>query len=365
MPERFVINVPGSATEYVVLEVDTLVELGHGRGPKGGFVTIKDGALRITGGGEASLAAAVQDAGGTLPATLSLSAGNQRAVVVQAQPNPGSDNRPGAAPLRLQGRPAVIQMTDGAGRVHVTIGGDRGDLSLGGRAAAGDALLFAEGQDPAVTARATVRLAGGAANTGGAAIFRSGTGEERVVIEADGARMWIGGNGAGGDICVFAKGETQTRDHTKATVHINGEAADIVLRNADCAEEFDTSAPLAEPGTVMVIEDDESLAPSRQAYDRRVAGVVSGAGAYRPAIVLDRRAEAGERLPIALVGKVHCKVDADAGAIAIGDLLTTSATPGHAMKVADHGRALGSIIGKALQPCASGKGMIPILVALQ
>ena len=108
--------------------------------------------------------------------------------------------------------------------------------------------------------------------------------------------MWIGGNGAGGDICVFASGETQTRDHAKATVHINGEAGDIVLRNADCAEEFDTSMPLAAPGTVMVIADDESLATSQQAYDRRVAGVVSGAGRYRPAIVLDRRSEPGERL---------------------------------------------------------------------
>jgi hypothetical protein len=177
--------------------------------------------------------------------------------------------------------------------------------------------------------------------------------------------MWIGGNGAGGDICVFAQGESQTRDPAKATVHINGDAGDIVLRNADCAEEFNTSVPLAEPGTVMVIEDDESLAPSRRAYDRRVAGVVSGAGQYRPGIVLDRRIEAGERLPIALIGKVHCKVDADAAPIEIGDLLTTSATPGHAMKVSEHGRALGAVIGKALQPFASGRGMIPILVALQ
>ena len=363
MAERLVVKLPGEATEYVVLEVETLIDFGQGRGPKAGVITIKDGAVRITGSGAATLAAEIQDAGGTLPATLSLNSGRQRAVVLQAHPNPATDHS--RAPLRLQGKPALMQMTDDEGRVHVKIDGDSGSLWLGGKGTDGDALLFAAGEDPVSTQAATIHLAGGAANTGGSAVFRSATGQERVVLEAQGARMWIGGNGAGGDICVFASGETQTRDHAKATVHINGEAGDIVLRNADCAEEFDTSMPLAAPGTVMVIADDESLAPSQQAYDRRVAGVVSGAGRYRPAIVLDRRSEPGERLPIALVGKVHCKVDADAGAIEIGDLLTTSATPGHAMKVGDHGRALGSIIGKALQPIASGKGMIPILVALQ
>jgi hypothetical protein len=89
-----------------------------------------------------------------------------------------------------------------------------------------------------------------------------------------------------------------------------------------------------------------------------------GAGDYKPAIVLDGR-KAGNRQPIALTGKACCKVDADLGAIQIGDLLTTSPTSGHAMIAAEPGRALGSIIGKALGPHASGKGMIPILVALQ
>ena len=71
------------------------------------------------------------------------------------------------------------------------------------------------------------------------------------------------------------------------------------------------------------------------------------------------------RMPLALVGKVYCKVDAGHGAIEIGDLLTTSPTPGHAMKAADPMRAFGAVIGKALRPLASGTGLIPILVALQ
>ena len=141
---------------------------------------------------------------------------------------------------------------------------------------------------------------------------------------------------------------------------------DIRLANADCAEDFDIAdATPAEPGTVMVLNDAGELAPSGHAYDTRVAGVVSGAGTYKPGIVLDRRQTVAVRQPIALLGKVFCKVDAQFSAIAAGDLLTTSPTPGHAMATNDPIKAFGAIVGKALRPLASGQGLIPILIALQ
>jgi hypothetical protein len=141
---------------------------------------------------------------------------------------------------------------------------------------------------------------------------------------------------------------------------------DIRLPNADCAEEFATAeTTCTEPGTVMVLGVDGALVESCSPYDRRAAGVVSGAGGLRPAIVLDRRPPHENRTPIALVGKAFCKVDATYAAIEVGDLLTTSATPGHAMKAADPTKAFGAVIGKALRPLASGKGLIPILIALQ
>jgi hypothetical protein len=96
-----------------------------------------------------------------------------------------------------------------------------------------------------------------------------------------------------------------------------------------------------------------------------VAGVIAGAGAYRPGIVLDRVASQGNRQPLALSGKVYCKVDAQYSPIQVGDLLTTSATPGHAMKAEDPARSFGAVIGKALQPLKNGEGLIPILVSLQ
>ena len=70
-------------------------------------------------------------------------------------------------------------------------------------------------------------------------------------------------------------------------------------------------------------------------------------------------------MPVALLGKVFCKVDADSNPIETGDLLTTSSTAGHAMKAADPLKAFGTIIGKALKPLPYGKGLLPILVSLQ
>lgn len=140
---------------------------------------------------------------------------------------------------------------------------------------------------------------------------------------------------------------------------------DVIL-GADCAEEFDVVATEEiEPGTVMVLDEHGALRPSQQAYDKKVAGVISGAGSYRPGIILDKKESSEERMPVALVGKVYCKVDAQNAPIEVGDLLTTSPTLGHAMKADDPFKAFGSVIGKALRPLEAGRGMIPILIALQ
>jgi len=141
---------------------------------------------------------------------------------------------------------------------------------------------------------------------------------------------------------------------------------DISLQNADCAEDFDIAAlEGVEPGSVMIIGRDGALLESAHAYDKRVAGVVSGGGDYKPGIVLDRREPVQNRTAVALLGKVYCKVDASGAPIEVGDLLTTSPTPGHAMKATDPVQALGAVIGKALRPWYAGCGLIPILVALQ
>jgi hypothetical protein len=146
-------------------------------------------------------------------------------------------------------------------------------------------------------------------------------------------------------------------------VQVNG---DVCLVGADCAEEFDVAqSESIEAGAVVVVNHEGKLHQCDTAYDGKVAGVVSGAGEYKPGIVLHKRESANERLPIALVGKVYCKVDAHYSAIEVGDLLTTSETPGHAMKASDPSRSFGAVLGKALRAHKVGCGLIPILVALQ
>jgi hypothetical protein len=152
------------------------------------------------------------------------------------------------------------------------------------------------------------------------------------------------------------------------SIFLDGEKGDIFLSNADCAEEFDISSSESssiEPGTVMIIDNDGKLERSSKPYDKRVAGVISGAGDCKPAIVLDKKISKKKRMPVALVGKVYCKVDADYARINIGDMLSTSSTPGYAMKASNRSKAFGAVIGKALHALRNGKSLIPILIALQ
>jgi hypothetical protein len=175
-----------------------------------------------------------------------------------------------------------------------------------------------------------------------------------------GVALFATANGTG----VFAKGSPA--GYFQGDVQVTG---DLILINSpasgDIAEDFDMDEDPAnaEPGTVLVISPTGKLRASLDPYDTRVAGVVSGAGEFRPAVVLQRIETRERRSPVALVGKAFCKVDASFGNIVPGDLLTTSSTPGHAMKVRDRSRALGAILGKALASVDSGLGLIPIIIS--
>ena len=136
--------------------------------------------------------------------------------------------------------------------------------------------------------------------------------------------------------------------------------------NRDLAENHlcDT---LLESGDVVCLHPvKDRIVLSQQSNAASVVGVVSTA----PGMVLnaDRDIAEEKMFPVALCGRVPCKVVDENGPIARGDLLTSSSTPGYAMKAlpisVDEQEFFrpGTIIGKALEPLPSGEGVIDIFV---
>lgn len=144
----------------------------------------------------------------------------------------------------------------------------------------------------------------------------------------------------------------------------------------DIAEIFDATE-IVSPGDVLIVDEASpalKLKKSTQVYDHKVVGIVSST----PAMTFegDRMVGHGDkttdtlRPPVALSGRVTCKVSLENGPIAKGDLLTTSSIPGHAMKATDQEKGFGSIIGKAMQSFNGGNnneqtGEIIVFVGLQ
>lgn len=278
----------------------------------------------------------------------------------------------------------IIGMLGGAGNIRAGTSGENGELYL---FRAQSSNIFANGD-----ATMSMNASNGNAVFGGNGVtgdlfLRDGNDNTRVRLSSSGQRLellngggeiigMIGGagniragtNGESGNLYLFPSEADDIFSNGQATIRMDGQSGDIILQNADFAEDFDIAAAEfadAEAGCVMVLQEDGTLARCGMAYDRRLVGVISGAGKYRPGIVMDSRDDDSDRLPIALVGKVYCNVDAQHGAIATGDLLTTSVTTGCAMKARDRDRAFGAVLGKALAPHDAGIGQIPVLVNLQ
>jgi hypothetical protein len=160
-----------------------------------------------------------------------------------------------------------------------------------------------------------------------------------------------------------------TQEPTSA-LDVRGTATVEVLQvtgGADVAERFpvDAEAP-AEPGSVMVIDENKPahLRPCDRAYDRQVAGIVSGAGASDAGVRLKHESNAAEGAYVALSGCALCLADATTHSIRPGDLLTTSDNFGHAMRVIDPNAARGAIVGKALSALTDRTGLVLVLVSL-
>jgi len=157
----------------------------------------------------------------------------------------------------------------------------------------------------------------------------------------------------------------------EARLDVAGTTRTAVLEitgGSDLAEPFEVSDrnPIT-AGAVVVIDEGNPgrLRLSTEAYDKRVAGVVSGAGSLKPGLTLSQAGVTDQGVPVALSGRVFVLADAAEAAIQPGDQLTTSATPGHARKVTDYERGRGAVLGKAMSSLEAGRGLVLVLVTLQ
>ncbi|MDI9426094.1 MAG: carbohydrate-binding protein, partial [Spirochaetota bacterium] len=116
------------------------------------------------------------------------------------------------------------------------------------------------------------------------------------------------------------------------------------------------------PGDILAVsaQGGGRLSRSSGAYMRSVIGIVSG----NPTLVVDNTGASRKAYPVALAGKVLCKVDARNRPIRPGDLIVTSETPGCGMAgEMDSLAKIGTVIGKALDGLSDGLGAIPVFVA--
>ncbi len=283
-----------------------------------------------------------------------------------------------------QGNEGDLIVRDAATNQRIKLDGGEGDILV--QDAAGNPLLHFDSTYAAlyIGGRRSQRVRKGspvARGNEGDLIVRDAANKERIKLDGGEGDIWVkdasgtllfhfdsqyaalylGGAGNEGDLIL-------RNDAGNQTIKLDGGLGDILLSNADAAEQFDLATDAeAPPGTVMVLADGGMLTPSTEPYDSKVVGVVAGAGAYRPGIVMDHRESEVDavRVTISIIGKAACRADAGHGAIAVGDLLTTSPTAGCAMRVADPARAFGAVIGKALTPLAEGTGFVDVLMTLQ
>lgn len=163
---------------------------------------------------------------------------------------------------------------------------------------------------------------------------------------------------------------------TQHPTHDTGAEADMRLRSLrPVLPGLATLVPIAASvaaGDVVVSDSDDPtrIRPADSMADPRVVGIaVDDAG-----IILDVIGESSTGItetdpkkrglmPVSQSGIVLCRADAGYGEIRPGDLLTASATPGHAALALNP--EPGTVVAKALEPLDYGTGLIRVLVMLR
>ncbi len=214
-----------------------------------------------------------------------------------------------------------------------------------------------------------VHAYGGGSGVNGAALYADASGSSGIAIYAtsssNDANMVLNNSGTGDMIRAFKIGDLKFRVDNAGNVYADGsyncgpgpgsEPGTCVIQNspADFAEMYPSVQGL-QPGDVLVINVDGKLARSTIAYQTNVVGVYSTMPGYLGG---GNHLNQKDYAPLALVGIVPVNVSAESGVIQPGDPLTSSSTPGVAMKATQAGK----IIGYAMES-ANADGKILALV---
>jgi len=240
----------------------------------------------------------------------------------------------------------ILKIQDAGLNSNISLDGGTGEVNVGGSVDGSVRVMDASGKQ-AIYLNSTSR------------VIRMENVSEEQTIRIDGEN---------GTLKMFASGSTSE------SIRLNAETGTVVTEvlkicsGCDVAEPFMMTDDAQFPeGAVVVIDEANPgrTTLSAQAYDTRVAGIISGAGNINPGLTLSQRGILDGGQNVALTGRVYCQATASNGAIRPGDMLTTSDIPGHAMKATDRNRAYGAVIGKAMTTLDDGEGLVLVLVNLQ
>lgn len=162
-------------------------------------------------------------------------------------------------------------------------------------------------------------------------------------------------------------------DQINSKLDVGGTTTTEILEitgGSDLAESFKINSDYELlPGMVVSIDPENpgKLMLATSEYDKKVAGIISGANQINTGLLLNQKGTITDGdYPVALTGRVYCYVDASNSEIEPGDFLTTSSMPGYAMEATNFEKAQGAIIGKAMTPLKVGeKGLVLVLVSLK
>jgi hypothetical protein len=212
--------------------------------------------------------------------------------------------------------------------------------------------------------------AGGAVPAGAEAVTAGVTTPGTGV--ATGTTATVRDTAPGGALAVDERGNVYARSFRPGSPELAGslpvsepvELGDVVVADRESPGQMRLARMDADPAVVGIVSGEPGLllgSPTKPPVSSVDEGESDDAGSEA---VLDREdPTSGARAPVAFSGVVMCKVDAGYGEIQVGDLLTASATPGHAKRADDP--QLGTIVGKALEPLGDGLGTIRVLVMLR